>query len=82
VEGGGGGFTVSGVSRNREGFVNVSPFKKRLGISGLGVIKTTPFRKLVLLPSSDERRTKAQSVGPLVELVSNLVPKRCGFRNT
>jgi hypothetical protein len=32
--------------------------------NGLGVIKIMTFTKLVLLLSSIERRTKAQSVGP------------------
>jgi hypothetical protein len=37
VEGGGGGLTVSGVSRNRGSFVKCVAIQKRLGISGLGV---------------------------------------------
>jgi hypothetical protein len=42
VEGGGGGITVSGVSRNRGSFVKcVTIQKKRLGIPGLG--STTQF---------------------------------------
>jgi hypothetical protein len=35
VEGGGGGLTVSGVSRNRGGFVKCVAIQKRLGIPGL-----------------------------------------------
>jgi hypothetical protein len=35
VEGGGGGLTVSGVSRNRGGFVKCVAIQKRLGIPAL-----------------------------------------------
>jgi hypothetical protein len=35
VEGGGGGLTVSGVSRNRGGFVKCVAIQKTLGIPGL-----------------------------------------------
>jgi hypothetical protein len=35
VEGGGGGLTVSGVSRNRGGFVKCVAIQERLGIPGL-----------------------------------------------
>jgi hypothetical protein len=35
VEGGGGGLTVSGVSRNRGGFVKCVAIQKRLGIPGV-----------------------------------------------
>jgi hypothetical protein len=35
VEGGGGGFTVSGVSRNRGSFVKCVAIQKRLGIPAL-----------------------------------------------
>jgi hypothetical protein len=35
VEGEGGGLTVSGVSRNRGGFVKCVAIQKRLGIPGL-----------------------------------------------
>jgi hypothetical protein len=35
VEGGGGGLTVSGVSRNRGGFVKCVATQKRLGIPAL-----------------------------------------------
>jgi hypothetical protein len=35
VEGGGGGLTVSGVSRNRGGFVKSVAIQKRLGIPDL-----------------------------------------------
>jgi hypothetical protein len=39
VEGGGGGLTVSGVSRNRGGFVKcVAAIQKRLGIPGLDYV--------------------------------------------
>jgi hypothetical protein len=37
VEGGGGGLTVSGVSRNGGGFVKCVAIQKRLGIPGLVV---------------------------------------------
>jgi hypothetical protein len=37
VEGGGGGLTVSGVSRNRGSFVKCVATQKRLGIPGLEV---------------------------------------------
>jgi hypothetical protein len=36
VEGGGGGLTVSGVSRNGGGFVKCVAIQKRLGIPALG----------------------------------------------
>jgi hypothetical protein len=35
MEGGGGGLTVSGVSRNRGGFVKGVAIQKRLGIAGI-----------------------------------------------
>jgi hypothetical protein len=44
VEGGGGGLTVSGVSRNSGGFVKCVAIQKRLGIPGLvvSVLATGP----------------------------------------
>jgi hypothetical protein len=38
VEGGGGGLTVSGVSRNRGGFVKCVAIQKRLGIPALNSV--------------------------------------------
>jgi hypothetical protein len=37
VEGGGGGITVSGVSRNRGGFVKCVAIQKRLGIPAVDI---------------------------------------------
>jgi hypothetical protein len=46
VEGGGGGLTVSGESRNRGGFIKCVAIQKRLGIPGL-VVKVPPHAKLL-----------------------------------
>jgi hypothetical protein len=43
VEGGGGGLTVSGVSRNRGGFVKCVAIQKRLGIPDLYICKTIRY---------------------------------------
>jgi hypothetical protein len=41
VEGGGGGLTVSGVSRNRGGFVKCVAFQKKVGNPCFNVISMT-----------------------------------------
>jgi hypothetical protein len=42
VEGGGRSLTVSGVSRNRGGFVKCVTIQKRLGIPAIGYVKWDP----------------------------------------
>jgi hypothetical protein len=41
--------------------------------------KTTTFRKLILLPYSDERGEKSNLLGSLIELDSTRRPNRLGF---
>jgi hypothetical protein len=45
VEGGGGGLTVSGVSRNRGSFVKCIAIHKRLGIPDIYIYIYAEFRK-------------------------------------
>jgi hypothetical protein len=47
VEGGGGGLVVSGVSRNRGGFVKCVAIQKRLGIPGLYSTDSSLIRREV-----------------------------------
>jgi hypothetical protein len=51
VEGGGGGLTVSGVSRNRGGFVKCVAIQKRLGIPAIDIDESW-FRSQIVLKCS------------------------------
>jgi hypothetical protein len=69
VEGGGGALTVSGVSRNRGGFVKCVAIQKRLGIPGVDYIKNNPLVRIQMFRDSQRAVTlyPTQEVNYVVE---------------
>jgi hypothetical protein len=67
VEGGGGGLTVSGVSRNRGGFVKCVAIQKRLGIPGLYINgrrkrEVAIYRQLIIVCKYDKLKVLTMTV--------------------